>query len=184
LSSDEAARILGHVHDGAGTEMMRRRERGVSRACGIALALLFVTTATASWAHEAPHPPAPVADPVPVSVSGGAPDLLLLAAFAAASALAVSRARRLALGLAVLLLVMGVEAGLHAVHHLSDPARAAECAVAIATAHLTGSPVNGGPADLVALRPLYPVRPGLPAPITTLRPPGPHAGRAPPAPIS
>jgi len=185
LSSTGGARILDDVQDEARAETMTRRDRGVSRARGVVLTLLLVGTATTSWAHEGRHAPAPVVEPAPVSaLDSGAAGLLALVGLAGVIALAARRPRRpiLALGVAVPLLVLGVEARLHAVHHLGDPARAAECTVAVATAHLTGSPADAVTADVVAAPALYLVLPGLPAPIPQ-RPPATHEGRAPPAPI-
>ncbi len=50
--------------------------------------------------------------------------------------------RRLVIGLVVALLTLAFEAGLHSTHHLGDPVRGAECALALATAHLDGAPVD------------------------------------------
>jgi hypothetical protein len=158
----------------------------VSRAFRIALSLGLLLTAlvTVSRAHDTPHPPvlaqAPVADPA--EARGPAPASLLLVVLAAVSAAGMVRRKRLALSLVLLLAVLGFEAGFHSVHHLDDPARAAECAVAVATAHLAGSLVDGVSAGPVALRALCPVVLALPAPVVLL-PRAPHTGRAPPIPI-
>jgi hypothetical protein len=152
---------------------------------GLSLTLLFAVTATASWAHDGPHPPVLVtgsgADPI--SEPGGAPVLPLLVALAAATALGASRRRRLALSVVVLLLVLEFETGLHAVHHLGEPARAAECATAVATAQLSGSLVDGVTAEPVDIQALHPVRLDFPTPVAQ-RPPAPYVGRAPPTSIA
>jgi hypothetical protein len=95
---------------------------------------------------------ATVSVPDRISEPGGAPVLALLVALALASTLGVSRRKHLALSLVALLLVLAFEGSLHAVHHLDDPARAAECAAAVATAHLTGSLVDGVTADPIERR--------------------------------
>jgi hypothetical protein len=153
---------------------------------GLSLTLLFAVTATASWAHHGPHPPVLVAGSVadPISGPGGSPALPLLVALAAAGALGASRRRHLALSVVILLLVLEFETGLHAVHHLGEPARAAECATAAATAHLIGSLVDGGvtaePVDILAL---HPVGLDFPTPVAQ-RPPAPYVGRSPPTSIA
>jgi len=158
-----------------------------TRAVGVALSLLLLAAAaTASWAHDGPHPPAagtpPVADAT--ADADGAWVAPLLVALVAAGALGIGRRRRLALGLAVLLVILGFEANVHAMHHLDNPTQAAGCAVAVATAHvLTDTVVDGVATELTAIRPLYVVRSARPAPAGP-RSPAPHAGRAPPVPIS
>jgi hypothetical protein len=155
----------------------------VSRRFRVALSLtwLFVVTATASWAHDGPHPPVLIIESPadPISAGGGAPVLPLLVAVAAASALGAFRRRHLAVSVVVLLVVLEFEAGLHAVHHLGEPARAAECATAVATAHQTGSLVEGVTSDPIDLVVLHPVRSELPTPVG-LRPHAPYVSRAPP----
>ena len=133
-----------------------------------------------AWAHRA----APVAPAEAGSVAelAAAPpgdlDGLLLVALAAVVALGMSR-RRLAIGLVLALLTLAFEAGLHSTHHLGDPVRAAECALAFATAHLDGAPV-----DAVSLAPAVDAAPDGPlllasVPVTARRIPT-HEGRAPP----
>jgi hypothetical protein len=152
---------------------------------GLSLTVLLAVTATASWAHDGSHLPVLVTGSVadPISEPGGAPVLLLVVALAAASALGASRPRRRVLSVVVLFLVLEFEAGLHAVHHLDDPARAAECATAVATAHLTGSPVDRVTAEPVDILALHSVPSEIPTPVAQ-RPPAPYAGRAPPTSIA
>lgn len=152
---------------------------------GLSLTLLFAVTVTASWAHDGPHPPVLVTESVadPISEPDGALVVPLLVALAAASALGASRGRRLALSVVVLVLVLEFETGLHAVHHLGDPARAAECATAVATAHLAGGLVHGVTADPIDVPALQPVQSEVPTPVAK-RPPAPCLGRAPPTAIA
>lgn len=51
--------------------------------------------------------------------------------------------RALALAVVLLLAVFVFEDGLHSVHHLADRSEAARCAIAVATAHLTATAVDG-----------------------------------------
>ncbi len=152
---------------------------------GLSLMLLLAVTATASWAHDGLHPPVlgTGSGGDPISEPGGDPVLPLLVAFAAASALEASRRRRLALSVVVLLLVLEFETGLHAVHHLGEPARATECTTTVATAHLTGGLVAGVTAEPVDIQALHPVSLDFPTPVAQ-RPPAPYVGRSPPTSIA
>ena len=98
---------------------------------------------------------------------------------AARIGLGLRRPRRLAAGLAILLLVLTFEAGLHAAHHVGEPDRPATCVVAMATAHLVGSPVEVVTVDPGAA-PLLHATPPAPSVQVTLHRPAPHKGRAPP----
>ncbi len=187
LSFNRAGHILGRAHHAAAAETSWEGSPSVNRRVRVALSLtlLFAMTATAAWAHDGRHPTVLAAGPVkdPISEPRGAPVLPVLVALAAASALGVSRRSRLALSVAGLLLVLDFEAGLHAVHHLDNPARAAECATAVATAHLTGTLVDGVTADPIDIPALHPVQFEDPTPVV-LRPPAPYIGRAPPTAIA
>jgi hypothetical protein len=143
----------------------------------LSLVLLLVAVPP-SWAHDGPHPAVIVADPL--LGSDGGPGGLLLIVIAAAGAIAVRRRRLLTLGLVVLLLVLTFEAARHSVHHLDDSARAAECAVAVATAHVTVDLVDGVAPDPGDVGVWYPIRTALPDPIAQ-QAPAPPTGRAPPA---
>lgn len=185
LSSGAPGLILDPVQPGVGmTRTSARPRRHHPTLVAMTVALLLTGAASVSWAHMAAPPSvlaaAPAADP---DDTHRAADSLLLLVLAVAGALAASRSRRFALGLVVLLVVLGFEAGLHAAHHLDDPARAAGCAVAATLTHLTGSPIEGVAADVVMLCAPYPILPGLPAPVAQ-RPHAPHAGRAPPVPVT
>jgi hypothetical protein len=52
--------------------------------------------------------------------------------------------RALVFAVVLLLAIFAFEDGLHSVHHLVDRAQLNKCAVAIATAHLTATAVDGG----------------------------------------
>ena len=59
-------------------------------------------------------------------------------------ALAWRRPRRaLALAIVLILGLLAFENGVHSVHHLGDLRSEATCSVAVATAHLAGTPVDG-----------------------------------------
>jgi hypothetical protein len=142
---------------------------------GVSLVALgfWPSTAASSWAHDGS---ASVLDLAPAESAGG---VLLLAALGAVIVLGLGGRRRLALALAIALALLGFDIGLHSVHHLDDPLGAGQCAVAWATTHLSGTPVDAP--SLVALldgapRP-SPIPRHLAAPP---RPPAPHEGRAPP----
>jgi hypothetical protein len=81
-----------------------------------------------------------------------------------------------------MLLVLGFETGLHSTHHLGESARAPECAVAAATAHLTGGSVERVSVDPLIV-PSYPVPSERPVQLPRRRPAS-HEGRAPPATIA
>jgi hypothetical protein len=142
----------------------------------LSLVLLLVAAPT-SWAHDGPHPAVIVADPL-LGTDGGAGGLLLIA-IAAAAAIGLRRRRLLTLGLVLLLLVLTFEAARHSVHHLDDPARAAECAVAVATAHVAVDLVDGVAPDPGGFGVWYAIRTALPDPIAQPAP-APRTGRAPP----
>jgi len=157
------------------------RGRVASRACGAVLVLVLLAMAAEAGAHEASHGSVTIAEiPSSAAPPAGLGSALPAALAAMAAALAIRRARPRVVSLALLLVVMGFEARVHAVHHLDDPARAAACAVAVATAHLTGNPAEAPPTDLLPGPALYPVTPGRPLPVAA-RLPAPHESRAPPA---
>jgi hypothetical protein len=139
--------------------------------------LSWALTAVPAWAHDRP---APVRDLAAASTSdaGG----LLLASLAAVIALGLGRRRRLALALAIVLPVLGFEVGLHSTHHVDDPVGAGQCTVAVATIHLSGTPVAPPTLDPSAARAPSPAPPALRVQVRAHRP-APHEGRAPPVSI-
>jgi hypothetical protein len=146
-----------------------------TRVVVVAALLLWALTPSPSWAHDRP---APIRDltAAPTSDTDG----LLLGSMAAVIALGLGRRRRLAVALAIVLPVLGFEVGLHSTHHLGEPVRAAECAVAVAAIHLSGTPVDAPGLDLTVTRAPDPAPPDLRVQVTQHRP-APHEGRAPPA---
>jgi len=83
---------------------------------------------------------------------------LLAAAFGVGTALAARRRPRAAMAaLGLLLGVSALETGIHSVHHLADPEKAAACAGAWASQHVDGAgadcPVVGPPAPVIELPP-------------------------------
>ena len=83
---------------------------------------------------------------------------LLAAAFGVGTALAARRWPRAATAaLGLLLGVSALETGIHSVHHLADPEKAAACAGAWASQHVDGAgadcPVVGPPAPVIELPP-------------------------------
>jgi hypothetical protein len=149
-----------------------------TRVVIVAALLAGALTAVPSWAHERSAPRRDLAAAWPSDTDG-----LLLASLAAVIALGLGRRRRLALALAVVLPVLGFEVGLHSTHHLDNPGRAAECTVALATIHLSGTPVAPPTLDLSAARVPSPAPPAPRVPATPHRP-APHEGRAPPVSIA
>jgi hypothetical protein len=138
----------------------------------LAVALgLWPPDAGPSWAHDGP---ASVLDPAPASGLGEASLLVALGAV-----IVLGRRRRLALALAVGLSLLGFEVGLHSVHHLDDPGHASQCAIASATTHLNGTPVDTpSPVSPMEWTPRpAPIPPDVVAPHRSLAP---HEGRAPP----
>ena len=59
--------------------------------------------------------------------------------------------RALALAIVLVLALFAFENGVHSVHHLSDRAATATCAVASATAHVAGTSVDAGTAEAIIL---------------------------------
>jgi len=161
-----------------------RRQPGLTCAVGASALLVALLWPTSSWAHQAVSAwvaPAPTTSVTDWSVLPGGTDRggLLLAALAAGIGLGLRRPRRLAAGLVILLLMLAFEAGLHSVHHVSDPHQAAACAVGVATAHLAGQTVEVVTVDPIAAPSFHDARPAPLAPVTLHRP-APHEGRAPP----
>jgi hypothetical protein len=163
---------------------MRIPAIGLLRVLGAVTLLTSLLAPASAGAHGAPGEAEALAGPVAelAAAPPGGLDGLLLVALAAVVALGASRRRRLALALVLALLTLAFEAGLHSTHHLGDPVRAAECALAFATAHLDGAPV-----DAVSLAPAVDPAPDGP-PLAAPAPPAagraaPHEGRAPPASI-
>ncbi|HEY1335516.1 MAG TPA: hypothetical protein VGF31_14735 [Myxococcaceae bacterium] len=138
---------------------------------------LLLLLAMPAYAHDDADHPGIIA--IAVSGSGTGPSGLLLGAIAAVIGLGMTRRRLLALALAGLLLVLTLEAAVHSVHHLDDPARAAECAVAVATAHAPIDLADAVTADPAYLRVWYPIRTAFPDPLAQ-RAPAPRTGRSPP----
>jgi hypothetical protein len=122
-------------------------------------------SSTASW-HAAPTPPA-------LPWAGIVVSALL--------ALAVARRPRRAVALAIVLvlLLFAFETGVHSVHHLNDRQAGAACTVASGTAHVAGTPVDGGASEPLVLVPIarlaLDARPDLDARSLAV-----HQGRAPP----
>jgi hypothetical protein len=155
------------------------RIAGVKTRVVIGAALLsWALTPTPSWAHDRSAPVHLVAAPLARNADG-----LLLAALAAVMVLGLGGRRRFAFSLAVVLAVLGFEVGLHSTHHLADPARAARCAVATATLHLDGTPVDASGHEAIVARAPDPAPPGLRVQVLQRRP-APHEGRAPPVRIA
>jgi hypothetical protein len=148
----------------------------------VAALLASLLAPVSAWAHQAAGAFAPRSASLEgAAISGPATSVVLVAALAAGVGLTLSR-RRLALGLAFMLLVLGFETGLHSTHHLGESARAPECAVAAATAHLTGGSVERVSVDPLIV-PSYPVPSERPVQVPRRRPAS-HEGRAPPAAIA
>ena len=102
-----------------------------------------------------------------------------LALVAAALALGWRRPRRAAaLALVLLLAVFAFENGLHSVHHGMNQAQASSCPVAAAGAHLSATPVDGAPCDVVLPVVALAVETSPSDPIAYLA--SPEQGRAPP----
>ena len=59
--------------------------------------------------------------------------------------------RALALTIVLVLALFAFENGVHSVHHLSDRTTATACAVASATTHVTGAPVDAGTPEAIIL---------------------------------
>jgi hypothetical protein len=134
--------------------------------------VLSPQAAAPAWAHDGP---ASVLDLASASL-GEAP---LVAVLAAVIVLGLGWQRRFALALAVAFPLLGFEVGLHSVHHLDDPGHASQCAVASATTHLHGTPVDTprsiSPVEWAPQRAL--ISPDVTTPHRSLAP---HEGRAPP----
>lgn len=148
------------------------------RAVPILVSVALLLVAAPAGAHDGAHRPDIVAADAALDSAIG-PGVLLVGALAVAGALGMRRRRRLALALAALLLVLAFEAALHSVHHLGDPARAAECAVAVATAHVPidlAAAVAADPGDVPIWYPIRAPRPDAPA----QRAPAARTSRSPP----
>jgi hypothetical protein len=125
----------------------------------------------------------PAAAPLPEKPAGNLPlpALVALAALLVGGGLLARRHRvALPVALAVLLAHLAFESALHSVHHLMDPAGAAECQLAsgAAQADTAGGEGSTSRAPVLATEPRW-------APpdqsLDVLRPPRPDEGRGPPA---
>jgi hypothetical protein len=137
---------------------------------------------TPSWAHQAVTAPAVSAATVTYSSAPHDDTVIASLLFAALVALigsALRRPRRLVAGLTILLLVLTFEAGLHSAHHVGELDQSAACVVAMATAHLVGSPVDAVTVDPVAAPLLHATLSAPPVRVPLHRPTS-HKGRAPP----
>ncbi len=87
--------------------------------------------------------------------------------------------RALALTIVLVLALFAFENGVHSIHHLSDRTTATACAVASATTHVAGTPVDAGTSEAIILPSLERLvldhRPDL-----VVRSLAAHQGRAPP----
>jgi hypothetical protein len=176
--------------------------RVMRRTGGLRVCLTLVAVLTflfggpfLAWAHvEAQaslplsppaHPDIPIADPGLPSAQPISPVLLgapLAFMFCGLMAIALARNRRrwrrgAALGLALALGVFTFGVAIHAVHHLSEPQKAAECPVFTASQHVTGAPTDTCELDDPALAVGEPSIVGSEAPTLTLyfRPAQPRA---------
>jgi hypothetical protein len=149
----------------------------------VAALLTSLLAPVPAWAHEAAHSYLAGADAVEgtAAASTATAGIVVVGAVAVLTLGVALGRRRLALGLVFMLSVFAFETGLHSTHHLGAPARAPECAVAAATAHLAGGSVERVSVDPVIV-PWLPVQAErrVQAP---RRPPASHEGRAPPATI-
>jgi hypothetical protein len=119
--------------------------------------VLLLSGPVLSWAHVDPPTTLPVgaqahhdmpassarlpsSQPVPSALSGAPVTCMLLVLIAIALAWSLPRWRRVtALSLTLVLGVFTFGIAIHAVHHLSEPAQAAECPVFFASQHVTGA---------------------------------------------
>jgi MYXO-CTERM domain-containing protein len=109
------------------------------------------------------------------------PWYLLVLVLVLAMLAALRRRPRAAIGLALVLClaVFAFESGVHSVHHLSDNAGRASCAIATAGAHVSGAVADPGTGEPSALA--SPERLVVePLPHVEGRSPAAHHGRAPP----
>lgn len=139
---------------------------------------------TAAPIEAAPTVVTVAADTLPTTewrpeVSTSSPWLPLIAA-AIGLLVALRWPRRAVTAVVVLVLVVfSYEQAIHSVHHLDDRKAAAACAVASASAQLSGTPVDS-PAVADLLLPLLQLGPPDTAAKAALRPCSAHRGRAPP----
>jgi hypothetical protein len=153
------------------------RRRGITTRwalTGVALAAAIACLATLPHAHAGA--------PAHAHASGA---LAAALAVVTVALLAAPRARRRPVVVAALvvgLTVFAFETALHSVHHLGEPDAQGACAVASATAHLTGA---GAPvADTGAPTPVSLGIASLgPSPFPPCQPIRPREGRAPPVPV-
>lgn len=107
--------------------------------------LVVLLAPTPSWAHETVSAPALSATDAAYRAAPHDDTViasLIFTVLAAPIGFGLRRPRRLAAALAILLLILTFEAGLHSAHHVGEPGQSATCVVAMATAHLVGSPVE------------------------------------------
>jgi hypothetical protein len=89
---------------------------------------------------QAPQPGLPAAPPMSPAVPGALLTVILYVLTAVAMAQGVWRWRRMtALGLVLVLGTFTFGTAVHAVHHLSEPGKAAECLVFSASQHVSGT---------------------------------------------
>jgi hypothetical protein len=155
----------------------------VAMACALVWIGCVALGAGAAWAHEddgdSDH--SSIASTLAIAVSR--PDVrgIALALLVAAPMCCLTRRRATALSLALIALPLAFETGLHSIHHLSEPGQAADCAVATAAAHHSGTTVDDASPDLAPIESPRLVVIAPRARIVSLRPLS-HEGRGPPLP--
>jgi hypothetical protein len=142
------------------------------------------TTEASAHACSAPQPWLPASQPTSRSTAEEPLAILLVVLMVAAAAHGLgSRRRTVVLGLVLILSTFTFGTAVHAVHHLSDPGKAAECLVFSASKHVSGA--LDEPSDLratgVAVTTVFPASPD--GPTFTLRC-GADLPRAPPSRLS
>jgi len=176
---------------------MRRLRPGLALILAL-VSLALLSAAAPSWAHTGAAARLSNAAPAqsidasstwgddrrPFALSAapevpGLPWLALLGVILAA-ALGWRRPRRaVVLAVVLLLAVFAFEDGLHSVHHLVDRSKLNKCAVAVATAHLNATAVDGGGVSNVIL-PVIAIATDTGQPDPVARFLSPVQGRAPP----
>ena len=142
----------------------------------------LAASATSVSAHPRAVAPVDAVEVVPAPATPPPHPLVPTVALAVTLGMALTARRRVLVAvLALVLLVLAVETGVHAVHHLTDQRGAADCVVAMASANVQGTAASPPPACALwipdpvgtVVAPA-PERPGA-------RPLRPDEGRAPPA---
>jgi len=151
--------------------------------------LIVLLVGSVAWAHNVANVPTsdafatshPVAvtapDPAPATIGASG---LLLAGLVLGIVLGLARPKRLPAALVIVLMILAFETGLHSTHHLNDPARAADCTVAVLAVHLVGGPLDDLSIDLIGSPAHRPISPEIETQVPHSRP-APQEGRAPPA---